>query len=370
MTSLLWNFEPLDTLFIRDGTPFNAGEGGKRGLISLFPPPVTTCQGAIRTALAYGQGWTPKHPDRWPEELGKPDNIGDLELRGPFMRRGGEFLYPAPLIVLEKKECENIIFHRLYPLVRARCDLNPEQDVLLSGLKEGVSGAKLLTEYWFSKKGIEKVLAGGLPDPTDIYKSDELWNKESRVGITLDRKTRTAEKHKLYSTFHIRAKHQVSFSVSVKGVPEQWHHQAPSCIAFGGEGRVACISRESDDKEYLPRMPEFETGTGKICFTITLITPAFFGKKTSEVIQQGPTSWVPGNCVSACLGKLVKVGGWDIDKQEPRPLQGFLPAGSTWFFEAEEKHMEQIKNLHGTCLGEKTEMGHGHVIIGRWEGVK
>lgn len=370
MTAYLWNFEPLDTLFIKDGTPFNAGEGGRQGLSSLFPPPITTCQGAIRTALAYGQEWTPKHPDQWPPELGDSNNLGSLELRGPFIRREGEFLYPAPLIILGKHEYEGMTLHRLYPLLRARCDLNPKQDVVLTGLKKGVAGAEPLKESWFSKKGIEKVLAGGLPSPNDVYKSEELWSEESRVGIEIDRQTRTAQDHKLYSTFHVRMKREVIFTVSVKGVPEHWHHQAASYIPFGGEGRIASITREPDDREYLPEMPELKADRGKVSFTITLITPAFFDKKTSEVVQKGPVPWVPGNCISACLGKIIQVGGWDVAQRQPRPLQAFLPAGSTWFFEAEEEQMEYVKNLHGKCIGDKTEMGYGQVIIGRWEGIK
>ncbi len=44
-------FEPLDTLFFRDGRPFNQGEGNG-GVESLFPPSPTTLVGAARVALA------------------------------------------------------------------------------------------------------------------------------------------------------------------------------------------------------------------------------------------------------------------------------------------------------------------------------
>lgn len=372
MTAFLWNFEPLDTLFIRDGTPFNAGEGGMRGIKSIFPPTITTCQGAIRTALAYGQGWDPGHNELWPKELGGPENLGVLQLRGPFIRREGDFLYEAPLLVLGNQSGEDTTFHRLYPLVKERitCDLNPKQGMVLPGLKEKAPGAQPLIGVWFTKKGMEAVLAGGIPSSQDVFKSNELWDEEGRVGIALDRKKRTAQDSKLYSTFHVRMQRGVSFCVRVEGVPDNWHGQAPSHITFGGEGRVASIKPELDDGEYLPRMPELETDGGKVRFSVILITPAFFNKdeETRKVIRLGPTSWVPGECISACIGKAVQIGGWDIARSEPRPLQAFLPAGTTWFFEAEEKYVKQIKALHGKCLGEKTEMGYGQVIIGRWGG--
>ncbi|NLK53021.1 MAG: hypothetical protein GX295_11375 [Syntrophomonadaceae bacterium] len=372
MTAFLWNFQPFDTLFIRDGTPFNAGEGGMWGIKSLFPPPITTCQGAIRTALAYGRGWTPGHNELWPEELGGPNDLGVLELRGPFMRREGDLLYEAPLLVLGNRSGQDITFHRLYPLVKKRitCDLNPKQGIVLPGLKEKAPGAQPLTGFWFTKKGIEDVLAGGIPSSQDVFQSNELWDKEGRVGIALNRKKRTAQDSQLYSTFHVRMQRGVSFCVRVEGVPDDWHRQAPPHITFGGEGRVASIKPEPDGGEYLPRMPELETDGGKVRFTVILITPAFFAEQTQEVIRQGPIAWIPGKCISACMGKAVQLGGWDMARGKPRSLQAFLPAGTTWFFEAEEKYGEQIKALHGACLGENTEMGYGQVIIGRLEGVK
>ena len=145
--------------------------------------------------------------------------------------------------------------------------------------------------------------------------------------------------------------------------------QVPSHITFG-EGRVASIRPEPDKGEYLPQMSELETEGGKVRFTVILVTPAFFDEQTRKVIHSGPTSWIAGKCISACIGKVIQIGGWDITRREHRPLQAFLPSGTTWFLEAEEKHLDQIKSLHGKCLGKKTEMGYGQVIIGRWEGLK
>ncbi len=86
-----------------DGTPFHLGEGGSVQPRGSFPPSMMPLQGPIRTALARGRGWRPNHPNRWPEELGTPDDLGDLRLRGPFLRFGGEpRLYPIPLVLFGK----------------------------------------------------------------------------------------------------------------------------------------------------------------------------------------------------------------------------------------------------------------------------
>jgi hypothetical protein len=47
LTTKIWEFKAVDTLFFRDGTPYNAGEGGGLGIKSIFPPYIFTLQGAV-----------------------------------------------------------------------------------------------------------------------------------------------------------------------------------------------------------------------------------------------------------------------------------------------------------------------------------
>ncbi|HCX79638.1 MAG TPA: hypothetical protein DG577_09515, partial [Firmicutes bacterium] len=106
MTARLWLFEALDTLFFRDGTPFFMGETDSRGIRSTFPPGMSTLQGAIRTALAAGQGW---HKGReWPEQtLGSYDSIGSLKLQGPYLALAAagklDYLFPFPAAAVMHK---------------------------------------------------------------------------------------------------------------------------------------------------------------------------------------------------------------------------------------------------------------------------
>jgi len=52
MNRQCWDFTLLDTGFFRSGQPFHAGEGGHSRIVSHFPPPMRTLQGATRSALA------------------------------------------------------------------------------------------------------------------------------------------------------------------------------------------------------------------------------------------------------------------------------------------------------------------------------
>lgn len=368
MKPFLWKFKPFDTLFISNGTPFQAGEGGLRGQVSLFPPPIRTCQGAVRTALAYGQGWEPNSGADLPEELGDNNSIGDLVLRGPFISFKGDMLFPFPFHILGKPEQDMTTYHFLEPIAKYRCNLNPEEEKYLPGLKSNVAGVKPIVG-WLNKEDMTKVLAGNF-NGIKVYKPEELWSNENRVGIEINKETRTAEEHMLYSTFHIRVKKEVSIMVSVGGVPEEWHENIPPYINFGGEGHLASIEQIVDNGDYLPELPELKRDNGKIFFTVSLLTPGYFADDIKDVVINGPNKWVKGKLVSACIDKIQQVGGWDMVKKEPRPLKPFIPAGSTWFFEADEEYSSDIRQLHGSSIGYQTNMGYGQIVIGRWEGIK
>ncbi|NLJ72813.1 MAG: type III-B CRISPR module-associated protein Cmr3 [Syntrophomonadaceae bacterium] len=363
-----WNFRPLDTLFISDGTPFQAGEGGLRGQGSLFPPPINTCQGAIRTALAYGQGWAPYSGVDLPKELGSNKHIGDLILRGPFLSYEDELLFPAPNHILAERAGDKTTYHFLEPIMKYRCDLHPEEDRCLPGLKNNIPGVKPVAG-WLNKNDLTKVLAGNLEQITP-YQAEDLWARENRIGIEINRETRAAKEQMLYSTFHIRVKNNVSISVSVGGLPESWHDDAAAYINFGGEGRVASIEKRIDNDNHLPTLAELKRGNGKILFTVSLLTHGNFSCDTKEVVLNGPTKWIKGKTITACLGKAIQIGGWDTIEKESRALMPLIPAGSTWFFEADEEYLSDIEKLHGSSIGYHTNMGYGQIVIGRWEGIK
>jgi len=360
-----WKFHALDTLFFRDGTPFNAGEGGQSGVTGRFPPYMTTLQGAVRTALAYGQGWRPEEPDKWPQELGDHENLGELKLNGPYLCRDGEVLFPAPLLLMQKKETEKTRFTRLVPGEEVLCDMGKMR---LPEPKEYLWGAKVMYGEWLTKEGIERVLAGGIPEKKQVIEQEDLWQNETRVGLERGEDSRMALQGKLYSCVHIRPESNISIAVLVSGVPEDWHDKGARVIPLGGEARLARVDIK-DSICFVPKPPTLQVKEGFVRYTATLITPGCYSN-TKEVIRNGPPE-LPGKCVSACVSKVEQMGGWDIKNRIPRPLQAVIPPGSTWFLTAEESEKEKILSLHGQCIGEtiadKTNYGFGQIVIGCWE---
>lgn len=366
MSKSIWEFKALDTVFFRDGTPHNAGEGGQTGVAGRFPPFMTTLQGAVRTALAYGQGWSPEEPEKWPQELGDHDNIGKLVLNGPYLCKKEEILFPAPHLLIKAKQPEKNKITRLAPADKEICcDIGR---VRLPKPIEPIKGAKVLQGKWLTVKGMEDVLAGRIPEQEQVFEQEKLWTAEHRVGLERDTDSRTAADGKLYSCVHVRPEDDISLAVVVSGVSKDWQDKAAKIIPLGGEGRLAKVEIK-DCPSFLPLHPNLRPVNGIVRFTVTLITPGCY-TNLKDVVVQGP-SGIPGKCISACIGKIHQMGGWDIINRIPRPLQAVIPPGSTWFFEAEEQEIEQIYSIHRQCLGktreDKTNYGFGQILIGCWE---
>ncbi|NHM26269.1 hypothetical protein G7K71_04515 [Desulfofundulus sp. TPOSR] len=366
-----WTFRFLDTCFFRDGLPFNMGEGGHTVARGIFPPYMTTLQGAIRTTLAAERGWRPGQEHRWPVELGGPDDPGNLQLRGPYIFLDGQPLFAAPLILLSRKTAKKnpgnrvkFEFIRLEPGLEVECDLGI---VRLPVPADTLQGASPPQNLFLTRSGLESVLEGKVPANADVREKNSIWSEEHRTGLERDDRTRTAAESRLYNCIHVRPGHRVELVVLIAGIPGGWKIEARRVVNMGGEGRLAEVRVETAGGEnILPVSAVPIPGVDrKVRFTVTLITPGWYDDP-QRVILEGPPG-VPGRCVSACVGKVEQVGGWDLANQEPRPLVPLLPAGCTWFFEAGEADLKKVAALHGQCLGDRTAYGFGQVVIGKWE---
>ena len=133
----------------------------------MFPPFITTIQGAIRTSLALEQQWRPGETVKWPKELGGPDDLGNLQLRGPYLLYGDEPYFPAPLLLLGKEG----IYIRLVPGEPVECDLG---SVRLPVPAQEPEGAKLLNGVYLTREGLGQVLEGVVPSQNTLKKHEFL----------------------------------------------------------------------------------------------------------------------------------------------------------------------------------------------------
>ena len=362
---------PQDTLFFRDGRPFNQGEGNA-GVESLFPPSPLTLVGAARAAWATSLGW----PGRgcWQDKIGTglggdEDALAGVDFTGPLLQSGSDTVFPAPasLIGALRENAQPEAICLLRPGKPFLCDLGaavrlPEPDTP-SG--DNMEGRKLLEDWWITRAGMQKVLAGETPGQDDLCHKSRLWALEARTGNAIDRNAGTTVLGMLYSTEHIRLSPEtrllmgisISESLTDKPFPQT------GLVALGGEGRGTSLAL-NEGWDVLPEPRELKPRHGKLTYAVYVLTPL----KVDGSPEPGkPFAGLPDKVVSACLPRAQRWGGWNSIRREPLPTEPHLAPGSVIFMEADADNTQSIQQLHGKKIGKKTSWGFGLIAIGAWQ---
>lgn len=363
---------PLDTWFFRDGGPFTRGAAPQDDVESLFPPYPPTVVGALRAAAARENGWS--GAGGWAREvcavLGDgPDDLGRITFDGPFLLRDGRPLFQAPRHLLGATE-----MGAWNPKALLRpgeeavtCDLGrvrlptlasppPDGDVLKPG-----------DDQWLTPSGMKSVLRGKAPDVGDVVPRSCLWATEPRIGLERESETRTAKEGMLYSTAHVRLQAAVSLGARISGLPESWALAFPfgQTTPLGGESRLAEL-REWDAELGIEPPVETIRQSGQVA--VVTLTPL----DVSHDIYSGENAPIPdlggARVVSACLGRHLRIGGWNSLARRPLPIQPTLPPGSVLFCEVPEPaRLEEIASADGLArIGNRKEWGFGLVVLGVW----
>jgi CRISPR-associated protein Cmr3 len=363
---------PQDAWFFRDGRPYNKQESNQADAVSQFPPSPRTITGAFRAALARANGWKkgPTWDCRLNPVLGNgPDELGALQGIGPFLVKKDQLLFPAPLHLMGKMEEKTW---------KPQALLRPGKKETLTdlgkvrlpevALKNPPDGLKPGEKRWINAAGYNHILAGNLPEATDLTASDCLRKLERRVGLQRNASTLQTEEGALYSPGFVRLCKDVALGFGVAldpmKVPAGFHADMPALFPLGGESRTT-LCEPLEKVECLPLPPDLTPDGDLVHFIVVALTPVPAQEEANITAILGIAGVEP---VSACVGKPVFFGGWDSVKREPLPLEPFHPAGSVWFCKAPASALSSIRALHGKWIGERrlTAHGFGQMLIGRW----
>jgi CRISPR-associated protein Cmr3 len=368
-----WRFEAMDTWFFRESRPHGAVGGSE--LASSFPPPVRTLAGAVRTAIgdSAGVNWSTYADYGDPETraaIGLGDDMGRLKLRGPFLCRNGQRIYPWPLNLLESAPTNDATPERARLRVGTALQTHLGR-VRAPALAVGQAGFAVPQRQWLAQAGLESVLAGGIPDESQIVRVSKLYADEPRLGIAMKGRERTAKDGLLYQTRHVRPCADVSVELDVDGVDAVT--LGDGLLRLGGEGRAAGFSiREAGVGLPAAPMPA-ENDRGLV---LLLLTPAalngWLPSGFTAEVRDGLTTWcgeingVTLRIHAAVTGKPHREGGWDMAGRKPRAVQSLIPAGSLWYCSIENTTLADAYRLHGAQLGGDPALGRGLVAVGRW----
>lgn len=378
MTKRTWQFNAADSLFFGAGKPMNAGESS--WIDSQFPPTGLTLQGAIRTAVLYCteadiDAFThgkPCFPDGGglKAEIGDATELGKLDLTGPFLHDNGELLFPAPLDLMSNDQGQHAL---LKPANEpTTCDLGNIRLPAVDG-----KGYKVSENCYVNYNDMAKLLNGEtdgielIPLFTDDPDGKALADKEPKIGLARNNKTRKYEEGMLFAIAPVRPRKNVSLHLRVQGIAPEHLPQNTFLQRLGGEGKLACISVSEKDIKMPPAriMPDNEKVRFKLVFTQPALMPVDGWLPESFALSVEKDRWIGQlrfAILSACIGKPVKLGGWDLKTGSSKTHKAYIPAGSVYFCEAREKDRELILQLHNTKLGKNCEYGFGHVLVGRW----
>ncbi|MBI5194652.1 MAG: type III-B CRISPR module-associated protein Cmr3 [Nitrospirae bacterium] len=367
--------EPNDILMFRDGRPFSGGDDYfARG---TFPPPPSTVYGALRSHI-LSTSWPEYNkfalgndtiPEQVKNEIGTSTSIGNLAIRQFVVAKkegnGVVQYFPMPKDVAKEKGEENNDLHVLNPDDKL-------QGHIMTDLPTG------LQHLWYpSEKALESVtgfmsnlmmaeyLSGKTPDKWTANK--ELYETEERTGIRKNRPKRSVEEGGLYSVEYFRLNKDVGFSVEVEGT--QLLPPESGMLRLGGDNRTAFYSKAAWNNIPVETIKKKVSETGR--FKIVLTTPAIFTNGwlpcgIDNKTMEGSLNGIEIKLITACIGKPIGIGGFDLVKGRPKDMKKAVPAGSVYYLELKSGSLDELFN--GMWLksisDEKAQEGFGITLIG------
>ncbi|MEO0293606.1 MAG: type III-B CRISPR module-associated protein Cmr3 [candidate division WOR-3 bacterium] len=338
----MWiKISPNDTLFFRSGRPFTMGS--ETWTDTIFSPYPSTIYGALRTFLIFERGSLKDFKNGKYKDIGTPDEKGTMKIFGPLIFNSKHSLtyFPAPLDLVMKKE--NKKNDKLFQISKVK---KPEifyseyslEDMLIYPKKEQVES----TEGYLDNIPFKEYLQGQKGEYSFI---SEFYTPEPQIGIARDDITLSSKEGYLYRAQMIRLEKDYCFLVKIDGIenmPEK------GLFALGGEGKTAKFEKINENPLGKLENINFELSDG--VFKIYLATPAIFKNGwLPEWINlnslEGEKDGVKLKLLTCAVGKFLRIGGWDMAKNEPKPMYKAVPSGSVYYFKVLNGSLEKIKEV-------------------------
>lgn len=357
-----YKINPLDTLFFRDGIPYNMGET-QTNVESMFPPSPTTIAGAIRARLAMSLGWTGK--GEWNQSISKVIGSGStlekLSFDGPFVGYKNKTLFPIPKHVLGSKKEENKENKYKINTIMPEREIQSDLGKIKCPAMVADNKSKNIENSYITAATLQKLLHDTNIDEIDTIPFDEVFKKELSVGIKRDDEKLTVKDGNLFSRIFVRMEKDSYFIMNVNcNDCENALQNLKGIITIGGESKGAYIEEMKNEKMEKPVLPEAPNEYKNNRFLIYFATPTDIGKINinSEIPELGNAKIIFG-----CIGNPIMIGGWNF-KIGPEELRPYIPPGSVLFMEG--NGITDIKSFNNKKIGKKTEYGFGHIFIGKW----
>ncbi|PIE00910.1 MAG: hypothetical protein CSA81_13255 [Acidobacteria bacterium] len=314
MKDIQWfSFDPVDTLFFRGAEPMAMGES--HTATSLFPPPVRTLSGALRTAVLKQNGISIKRfyendfgrkqgEQQVLETIGKAGDDAQntpFQIIGPLLYEGSTVYMPAPLAwVADRSAVEKLSDKGVCELETQW--MSSETSPLVPWPRQFTwarrSGYQTLEHFWTPVKTYPGSGAARL----HVRHQNSFYSEEVRTGIALENRRNVRHGH-LYSFKH----HRLHAGVRILFGSTRPLPLADRGLLFVGAeqrfGQYQILKTEIT----LPTTPsQYEVALGPIECSLINHKDVF------------------------ATSKPLKFGGWDLKKGFHKPLTSHYPPGTVF----------------------------------------
>jgi CRISPR-associated protein Cmr3 len=346
---MIIKLKALDTLFFRDGKPFDKGD--ETWASGVFPPAPSVFYGSLRSA------YISQNIDKYSIEelIVKTEKLRIKQISfevlativGSDKSQTGQY-FPLPKDLLAKKtvsDDENYKqkkykSYKTYKLELSDESLLSSSNVTKKLLKSPFENEELreLDNGVIDSIAFRKYLQGRNEEYFEGREIDKFTNNEPKVGIGRDNDTNTTTDGLLYRVGMKRLK-DVQVIIDFDE-PDGLILNSSGFLKLGGESKSVAY-QTSDSLDITFKMTKLADNESQ--FKIYLATPALFKKGwyPSEVFEKAN---VEVELLTAALGKSVNIGGFDMVKREPKRMLKAVPAGSVYYYKLKSGSLEELFN--------------------------
>jgi len=355
--------DPLDTLFFKDGKPFSMGE--ETWADGIFPPPPSVLYGVLRTQ------YLSENPELSIENIKeKTTDLDILKIYYRFLseeekrRRGRSssncyLPLPADLVERSPKKVQADETDEDYAVILKSIERKENREknyevvrMPVCKLSDSVIAStqgNSVYPHWIEEGTLAEGIEGGFleekdmrsylttPEVTSFHakKMSDYLKVESKTGIKRNRATRTTSDDGDLYRVGMRRSDGFQIEVTFKPLKDlkvfQNGGSSSVPVRLGAEGKVSAAKVNKDDL-----LGDF-SGVKTAIFRVYLATPAIIlSQENAPVIPDLQFLGVPVTYLGAAIKKTQMLGGFDMKTGQPKPMYRVIPAGSVFFFKADE----------------------------------
>lgn len=335
---------PNDTLFFRLGRPFSMGT--ETWADTIFPPYPSTIFGALRTFLLFQRGSLKDFKEKGYPDIGSPASKGKMKIVGPILYglNNNVLYFKTPYDLVQSKENkkgQKVLSLQIIRKPKLYYSEEGLSEILIFKGKESVEETTSYLDNITFRKYLEN------KDKEYNYVPENSFYKyEFKIGISRDRLTLTSKEGHLYRIPLIRLNKEYGFLIKIEDVTEM---PEKGVFQLGGEGKT--VSFEKVESNPLQDLENFNFTLNNGVFKLYLATPAIFKKGwipewINEETFEGEKDGIKIKLISCAIGRHIRIGGWDIAKEEPKLMYKAVPAGSIYYFKVQQETApEKIKEV-------------------------